>query len=132
MRGIVKGCIHINADGKLAGKGRPRFGNGHAYTPAKTRAAEASLGFEAKVVMLDRKLRPFEGAVKLTIHTFHVRPKSSKKEWPTGKPDFDNVQKTVGDSLNKIVWNDDAQVVQVEYGRYWAAKDRYFIRVEEL
>lgn len=31
---------------------------------------------------------------------------------PTGKPDYDNVSKIVGDALNGIVWKDDAQIVR--------------------
>lgn len=56
--------IHINFDGRLIGKGRPRFGKGRVYTPAKTLAAETSLGLEAKVVMHQRKLKMLEGPVK--------------------------------------------------------------------
>lgn len=125
--------VHINFDGKLIGKGRPRFGRGRVYTPAKTLAAETSLGFEAKVVMRQRGLKPLEGPIKLTIHTFQVPPKSRSKDvWPTGKPDADNVLKLAGDALNKIVWNDDSQIVMIDYSRFYGPVDRVFIRVEQL
>lgn len=124
--------IHINFDGRLIGKGRPRFGMGRVYTPAKTLAAETSLGLEAKTMMRQRKLQPLIGPVALTVQTFQVRAKSRKDAHPTGKPDADNILKLVGDSLNKIVWVDDSQIVEISYTRFYGPKDRVFIRVEEL
>lgn len=128
----MKAIVHINFDGRLIGKGRPRFGNGRVYTPSKTVAAEASLGFEARVVMRARKLKPFTGALRLSLHVVQVRPKSRKDIHPTGKPDADNQIKLCGDALNKIVWNDDSQIVQVEYLRCYGPTDRVYICVEEL
>lgn len=124
--------IHINFDGRLIGKGRPRFGKGRVYTPAKTIAAETSLGLEAKVVMHQRKQKPLTSALRLTVNTFQVRAKSRKDLHPIGKPDADNILKLVGDSLNKIVWDDDSQIVAIEYARYYGPTDRVHIRVEEL
>lgn len=115
----------------MPAKGRPRFGNGRVYTPSKTLAAEASLGLEAKVVMRARKLQPLLGPLKLTLHTFQVRPKSRKDAFPTGRPDADNQIKIL-DAFNGIVWKDDSQIVAIDYARFWGPKDRVFIRVEEL
>lgn len=39
----------------------------------------------------------------------------------TSKPDFDNIAKIVGDSLNKIVWKDDSQIVVCSFRKFYAA-----------
>ena len=51
--------------------------------------------------------------------SFHSLPKSKLKKWeasmglfyPTTKPDFDNVVKIIADTMNKLVFPDDAQIV---------------------
>jgi Holliday junction resolvase RusA-like endonuclease len=68
--------------------------------------------------------KPLCGAVTLTIRFFFARPQShygrnAKHELlPTApgphitRPDIDNLVKAVKDSLTKIIWEDDSQVVQ--------------------
>lgn len=41
---------------------------------------------------------------------------------PTGKPDFDNIAKAVGDSLNKIVWHDDSQIIVCAFRKFYSAE----------
>lgn len=88
------------------------------YTDAKTRAFETSLKWQAKAAM--RSVPPIEGPVAVKIIAAMAVPASwsNKKRdaalagtiRPTGKPDWDNFAKML-DSFNKIVWLDDAQVV---------------------
>ncbi len=131
-----KGCVHINFNGKLIGKGRPRFGKGRTYTPAKTVAAEKSLGWEAKLAMAGRPL--FQGPLRLVVNIVSGMPKSwSKKKraetvYITGKPDADNQIKLVGDALNGVVWEDDSQIAEIEFRRVYAHADRVYIQVSEI
>ena len=137
---MSKGCVHINLEGKLIGKGRPRFTkSGHTYTPERTRAAEASLAWEAQQIMRERGLKPFKRPIKLVISLFVSFPKSWSKRaiaeaspFYTGKPDADNQVKLIGDALNGVVWEDDSQIVAIDFMRSRGPSDKIFIRAEEL
>jgi len=109
------------------GKERPRFGNGHVYTPLKTVTAERAIGLHANVAM--KGMKPTEGPVVLTVHAFLPIPASWPKKareaareghiYPTGKPDASNVLKLVEDALNEIVWIDDSQVVSAAVHKHY-------------
>ena len=97
-------------------RGAPAFAS--FYTDAETRAFEMSLKWQAKTSM--KSAPPMEGpiAVKITAAMGVPKSWSNKKRdaalagtlRPTGKPDWDNFAKML-DAFNKIVWLDDAQVV---------------------
>lgn len=120
--------IEIVLAGKPRGKERVRVTReGHAYTPSKTVEFEGRLAYAAAAVMAGRP--PCEGPLRLEILSVLPIPESWPKKkraaalegslFPTGKPDWDNLGKTV-DALNFIVWRDDAQIcdgrVLKEYG----------------
>ena len=92
-------------------KGRPKFtAKGFAYTPKKTRDAESEL----KLLMRSKWSRPpLEKPLKLDITFSITRPKSVKRDLPAVKPDIDNLIKLCTDSGNKILWNDDNQIVEL-------------------
>lgn len=91
-------------------KGRPRMTrHGHAFTPQKTRDAEKELRFFLKAL----KPPKYAGAVSLTLKFHLIRPKSSKKAYPTGRSDLDNYIKLVADAMNGILYLDDAQIVSL-------------------
>jgi Holliday junction resolvase RusA-like endonuclease len=92
--------IRIVLNGQPVGKGRPRFGKGHAYTPAKTRNFEKDLAWAAKIAMQGRL--PFDGPVR--IHVVVSLPAKTRAS------DIDNYLKSAMDPLNGIVWKDDRQV----------------------
>ena len=122
--------IRIVIPGPPVAKGRPRFSRGRAYTPAKTRRGEIDIGWLAKQAMIGRKI--IAGPVTALIEVSVPVPKSwsvAKRRkiaisgvlWPTGKPDLDNVAKLVLDAINKIVFNDDAQVIELRVLKFYAA-----------
>ena len=123
--------IEFSILGEPQGKGRPRFTkSGHAYTPEKTRKYETWVQACATEAM--GGVAPVTGPVGVTIKAFFSIPKSYPKarkerialglELPTKKPDIDNLVKSVCDGMNKIVYEDDAQVVSVQahksYGNF--------------
>lgn len=112
--------------GVPVGKGRPRFGNGHAYTPQKTADYEELVVWEYK-----RQCGKFyEGAVVLMIFAYYPIPKSATKKniekmlngiiRPTVKPDCDNVVKVIADSLNGIAYKDDSQIAELRIDKYYS------------
>lgn len=119
-------------------KGRPRFANGHAYTPQKTRWYE-----EAVQLIARRSIdKPFGGPLRLVIHFYLPIPKSwskAKKQdamdgkiVPTTTPDIDNLCKAIMDSLNGgIGYNDDKQIVELHTYK-WYGEPRTEIELEEI
>lgn len=106
--------------GKPKTKGRHRTTkSGHTYTPADTVEWEnlVRMAFRAE----NPDWVPGGGPCTLRIEAVFPVPKSwSKKKrqqafdreiFPIVHPDWDNIGKAVGDSLNHIAYNDDRQIV---------------------
>lgn len=129
--------------GHVVGKGRPRFvkRTGHAYTPDTTVEAENAIA--AAWLALGLPPAPKGGAVAVSIEAFLMRPKShygtgkraeflkeSAPVWPTGKPDGDNLAKTVKDALNGLAWHDDSQVVSLLVEKKYSCEPYSYWRVD--
>lgn len=95
-----------------------RGGKVMTFTPAKTRSWETLVALEANRYV--HKL--LEGPVALTVNFFLVKPRSTKRKWPTVRPDLDNLLKSVKDALCGRVFRDDAQVVRCEMGKYYTCE----------
>jgi len=127
--------FEINA--KPFGKERPRFGRGKVYTPPKTLAHEIMIGNLAKTAMRGKKM--FIGAVWATITVSEKIPDSWpkwKREYAakglikhTKKPDLDNIQKLIFDSINGIVYKDDSQVMNVEIEKMYSAINKTIVTI---
>lgn len=101
------------------GKGRHRTTKaGFSYPDPKTASAENLIKLKVASEWRDA---PLDEALCVEVVAYFARPKSKPKRvlLPTGKPDVDNLLKTILDSLNKILWRDDAVVASA------TAKKRY-------
>ena len=138
--------LRITLPGEPIGKGRPRvrvisYGNRRPvpafYSPKTTRDYENALRTVAVLAMRGRK--PIEGAVHVVIGAYFGIPKSwseIKRRSSLGglfkhtkRPDCDNVEKVCLDSLNKIVYDDDAQIVTVFVFKTYSDNPRLVIEV---
>ena len=63
------------------------------------------------------------GPVRLMVAFYLPRPKSLPKRVTQHlkKPDLDKLTRSVKDALTKVVWSDDAQVVQLKATKAYAA-----------
>ena len=52
--------------------------------------------------------------------------------FPTIKPDTDNIAKSILDSLNKIAYLDDKQVVKLEVEKYYSQVPNVAVMIEEI
>lgn len=140
-------AIVIRLVGEPRGKGRHRSriatgGGGRQFIrnhpdPA-TEKFEDRLRRVAAEVMGERV--PLTGALQIAIWAYRSTPASLSKRKrdlalldqarPTTKPDVDNYLKLACDALNKIVWRDDAIVVQSFGAKLYAEKPALVIRVE--
>ena len=103
--------IAFTIPGPPVGKGRPRLGKGHVYTPAKTAAYEAKVKALALVARQQAKQRVWPGPVCVKIVVWATGKR-------TGRPDLDNVCKGILDSCNGIIYKDDAQLVGIDIVRF--------------
>jgi Holliday junction resolvase RusA-like endonuclease len=51
------------------------------------------------------------------------KTKPMPRVWAPGRPDLDNYEKGVMDALNKFLWEDDSQVVELHARKLYAAGD---------
>lgn len=150
--------LKIELPGPPRGKGRPRAGIIPGYAPVqlsgrmayrkvarvrmhadpKSREYEAHLTREATIAMLAKNHKMLTGVpVRCEILAIFDVPESwTKAEYaaaiageirPICKPDWDNIAK-VTDALNKVVWKDDAQIVDGRVQKFYGT--RSFLHVE--
>lgn len=110
------------------------------YTPAKTREYEDGIAWAAKAAMRGRQ--PLDEPLRLGIVIRCPIPASwSKKDTrealantirPTGKPDADNVYKTVADAMNGIVFRDDSLIVEAAIAKFYSQTPGISVSVESL
>lgn len=133
-------AIRLTVEGAPVPKGRARFGNGRTYTPTKTVKYEASVKWEAMRAMAGRE--PFDAPLSVQLTALlPIPPSWSKKKqdraarkeiMPASKPDLDNYLKAALDGMNKIVFRDDSQVVAIAAMKFYDARPRLEIAVEEV
>lgn len=133
--------IKIVLAGEPIGKGRPRMAKttGHVYTPPRTASYENRLAWAAQAEMKGRKL--MDGPLDVSIRAYLGIPASMTKvkralaqagyAWPTKKPDIDNFCKSALDSLNKVVFLDDSQVVRCLVEKHWSDQPRLEIIITQ-
>lgn len=119
----------IIVEGKLTGKGRPRFFKGHAVTPKNTREYEKKVKAEYN----NQGGQLFEAPVRVNITAFKKIPKSYPKkrirailagiEQAVSKPDVDNICKIILDALNGTAYKDDTQVVRLVISKKYTESD---------
>lgn len=133
--------ISIFVPGEPVAKARPgRNKHGFRYKPTKGRKYEQSIAELVKLQMITRN--PTKSPVSLDLVLLFEIPKS----WPnwkreaaqsqqiahTSKPDADNVVKSIKDALNKIVYEDDAQVTDIKVLKLYSDSPGVLIDVKEL
>lgn len=142
--------VSILLAGPPRGKGRPRFrvvkprGKPefvHVYTDSETLAYESDLAAAGREAMAAASLvsDPFDGPLTVFVEAFFPIPESwsIKKKMAAAagevfhmsKPDGDNVFKAVGDSLNKICWLDDSQIVMSQIVKLYSDFPRLRVSV---
>lgn len=114
------------------GKGRPRATKGgRIYTPGKTRLKEE----EIRYWLIKENAPRFYGALKVAMGFGFERPKSvsqKKRPYHTVSPDLDNCVKLLSDAGNKILWDDDKQIVDLRAYKFYTASPYILLTVEEV
>lgn len=130
-------------EGKIKGKGRPRFAHYgkfvKTYTPTETASYENLIKLQFKFSCGDWYS---ESPLKMKITAIHGIVKSATKKdrikmldgelKPTKKPDADNVIKIICDALNGVAYKDDTQVVELEMKKVYGEIEKVIVEIEEL
>lgn len=121
--------------GEPTGKGRPRVTKWGTHTPEKTVLYENLVKTAYDGILHD-------GYIEMNVKAFYSIAKSTSKKkheqmlkgeiLPTKKPDCDNVLKIIADALNKIAYNDDAQIVRATVEKYYSDMPRVEVEINEI
>lgn len=126
--------------GDPQGKARPRFANGHAYTPEKTREYEQLIALmywtsAAKYTFpADTPL-----SAKIVVHKRIAKSATKAKreqmlngtERPMTKPDADNIAKCILDALNGVAYPDDRQIVDLSVTKYYSDNPCVIVEISD-
>ena len=123
----MSACYEFIFNIKPQVKQRPRFGKGKTYTAKETRAFENAIAWEARKQMAAKPI--LKGLLSANIVFEFEKPK--KTTLLTPRKDLDNLQKSVFDSINEIVYGDDTQIVLITAFKRWSTKDRIRLLVSE-
>ena len=131
----------VIVEGAIRGKQRPMFKtkNGTVFTPSQTINYENWI----KQCYIEQSNKLLNGPTRARIEIYYSVPKSYSKrkieaikdgiDYPMKKPDADNIAKIVLDSLNKIAYEDDKQVVELTVIKRWTFdNERIEFEVEEI
>ena len=141
----MRNTLSFEIPGTPVGQGRPRFTtiNGHAkaYDPEKSQNYKAYVRMIATQAMQAIDFKMIEGACSIVIMAFFEVPKSkskkfklaalNNKEWPTKKPDVDNIAKAIQDALNGLVYKDDSNIVYMSVSKYYNTNPKVLVKVWE-
>ena len=75
------------------------------------------------------------GAINITLRFYLRRPESvssAKRPYPTVKPDFDKLTRTVCDSLKGKIYTDDSRICKATILKCYGDPPRVEIEVEEM
>ncbi|WP_017379760.1 RusA family crossover junction endodeoxyribonuclease [Paenisporosarcina sp. TG-14] len=129
--------------GNPVAQGRPRAGKTFTgktvlYDPLKSR------NFKQYVKLVAFQHAPDElitGPIELCVDVYRSTPKKyqtgpkqalieSGELRPTSKPDADNYVKGIKDGLNKIMWQDDSQVVDLTVRKFYSLSPRVVVCIK--
>ena len=129
--------IKFTVYGKPQGKARPRFTRqGRAYTPKNTVDYEGQIkqAYIAAGGAIIGAMISNTTPIQIKITAYFKKAKTNKMDFPTLKPDADNIAKAVCDAINGIAYKDDKQITCLTVDKVWAEDgiERVEIDVEQL
>lgn len=128
--------IHFEIPGDAVPFARAGAQGKRRFTPKRQSDYMSVVRLFATQAMAGRA--PFEGPVRMIVLAEYRPPASwslKKKftaSWKTSRPDADNIYKLTADSLNGVVFVDDAQIADIRISKTYAPASRLFVTVEPL
>ncbi|WP_144514922.1 RusA family crossover junction endodeoxyribonuclease [Bacillus pumilus] len=124
-------------------QGRPRATTVHGmtrmYDPKKSRDFKSYVKLAASDYRPEQLLTcPLELRVKVykSLLKSFSKKKAAEAERgelrPAKKPDVDNYIKGIKDGLNKVIWQDDSQIVDLHVSKFYSSTPRIEVEVVTL
>lgn len=140
---LIKHKVIFEVEGKPFGKQRPKFSRKGrfitTYTPRETVEYEKKVRDSYRKKYGKYKLRsPVEASItayyKIPLGTSAIKRKKmlEKEILPEIKPDTDNIAKAILDPLNKLAYEDDAQVVKLEIQKFYNDEPKVIVEIKEV
>ena len=76
--------------------------------------------------------KPITSAVKVELDFVMNRPKSTKRVFPSVKPDLDKLIRAVLDGLTGVAYEDDSQVILIQSSKTYGEKQGVWIGIEQI
>lgn len=113
-------------------QGRPRFYNGHAVDPKRSRDFKDALKLFAQNELknFDEDF-PLKSPIRVSIH-FYRSEKRFKSVIDSKFGDIDNLVKAVLDAFNGLVWKDDRQIFDMHAAKFLSDEPHIDIWVEPM
>lgn len=129
--------IEFTVYGEPKGKSRPRFGNGHTYTPKTTTEYEKTV---LAAYMDKYHTLMLKNEIRVQIRAYMGIPKSTPKKRRTEmlgkgvlkKPDVDNIAKIILDALNGVAYEDDKQITRLDIEKRYSDTPRVEVQIGEI
>ena len=136
--------IELTIEGDPVGKGRPRVTTrgkfAHAYTPKKTKNYEQHV--RNTYINKYNYSNMLHGPLESEVLAFFPIPKSASKKKKqmminniitnTHKPDIDNIEKSILDSLNGLTYDDDSQIISLKGEKRYSDTPRVELKIKEV
>lgn len=127
-------------NGKIVGKGRPRFTRtGHVYTPKQTSDYEKLVKASYYCQCGRKKFKDAIGVYITAKQTPPTKMRKAEREEAiresmnsTKKPDADNIAKVVLDALNGLAYEDDKQISCLKINKVYAESEGIHVLIKEL
>lgn len=117
-------------------------GHIHSYEPVDSKNQKSFIKFIALHEMQRTDFAKTELPIHMEIWAYAPLTKSMSKklkeralagkEYPTKKPDVDNIAKLMQDALNDLVYVDDKQIVDLLVYKRYSDEPRTVVKIEEL
>lgn len=126
--------IHeFTIEGTPVAKARPRMTKqGHTYTPKKTVNYSEFVKLSFVQSIKNKNWNLLDCPIEIAITAYFMAPKSMPKKISSrpklSKPDTDNLEKSIMDSLNGLAWVDDSRVFHSSTRKY-EHRDRPYCHV---
>ena len=99
------------------------------YKDPKVKTYEKYVRGIAELSMIGKEMLGKDAPCSVAIIVYVKRSEKDKAYYPITKPDLDNVSKGILDSLNKIVYYDDKQVVDLTVSRLFSTRDCVEVKI---
>ena len=136
--------IHFKIEGKPVPQGRPRavrMGAGvRMYDPPKSKVYKQMVAAKVRSYMKINGIQTITEPLAVHLNFYFTPPKSyskkriqaieAKEELFTKKPDLDNLAKSILDSCNNLLFEDDSQIVGLTISKHYGHEDYVDVKVQ--